>query len=130
LELLGKEFKTRNYLRVIEPRPDLSEHYPEIVRKLDLFVEAHAKNITEPQSKKIEKELEKVEGFIEVEKKEKEILDERLGKILEQDQTLNDIADCIEDFDEEQGWGISDVELPPPPQPPQPAPPLPKEGGQ
>lgn len=113
-KLLGEKFKTRNYLRVIEPRPDLSKHYPEIVKKLNLLIESHAKNITDEESEKIAKELEKVEGFIEIKKKEEEILDERLGKkILQQDQTLNDIADSIEEIDQEHGFGISDLEIPP-----------------
>lgn len=112
LKKLGEEFKTRNYLRVIDPRPDLSSYYPEIVRQLQLFVEAYAKNIAEPESQKIEKELKKVQGFIEVEKKEEEILDDRLGKILQDDKTLSEVAEHIESFDQEQGFGIADIELP------------------
>jgi hypothetical protein len=64
------------------------------------------------ESKKIEEELKRVEGFIDVEKKEKEILDERLGKIVQADQTLNDIAASIEVVDREKGYGISDIEIP------------------
>jgi hypothetical protein len=114
---LGKEFKTRNYLRVIDPRPALTKHYPEIVKKLNLLIESHANNITEEESQKIAKELEKVKGFIEVEKKEKEILDDRLGKILQQDEIMNDIADSIEQADQDNDFGLSNIEIPPEPEP-------------
>ena len=111
-KLLGEKFPNRNYLRVIEPRPDLSKHYPLIIKQAQLFVESHSKNITEDESKKIEKQLKQVKGFIEVKKKEKEILDDRLGKILDEDETLSDLAESVEAIDKEYGFGIADIEIP------------------
>ena len=110
-ELLMEEFPKRNYLRVINPAPDLSKHYPPIVQQIKLYYDQRASEITEQESKKISEELKDVEGFIDVEQKEKEILDDRLGKIVLEDQLLKDIAEAFVRLDREKGYKIGEIEL-------------------
>jgi len=110
-DLLKEEFPNRNYLRVIDPAPDLSKHYPPIVQQLRLYYDKRAREITEPESKKIEEELKDVDGFIDVEQKEKEILDYRLGKIVLEDQLLKDIAEAFVALDRKKGYKISEIEI-------------------
>jgi hypothetical protein len=110
--LLKKEFPRRNYLRVIDPRPDLSKHYPPIVTQLRLYYDNVVHEITEPESKKIEEELKDVPGFIDVKEKEKEILNERLGKIVTDNPHLKDVAEAFVALDKEKGYKISEIEIP------------------
>jgi len=113
-DLLKKEFPKRNYRRVIDPSPDLSKHYPPIVKQLQLYYDKRAREITEQESKKIEEELKDVEGFINVKEKEKEILDDRLGKIVLEDKPMKDIADALIALDSENDYKIQDIEIPKP----------------
>jgi 5S rRNA maturation endonuclease (ribonuclease M5) len=110
--LLEKEFPKRDYLRVIDPAPDLSKHYPPIIQRLKLYYHKIAHEITEPERKKIEEELKEVDGFIDVEQKEKEILDDRLGKIVTEHQLLKDVAETFVALDREKGYRISEIEIP------------------
>jgi hypothetical protein len=110
-ELLKKEFPKRNYLRVIDPAPDLSKHYPPIVQQLKLYYDKRVRDITEQESKKIAEELKDFDGFIDVEQKEKEILDERLGKIVLEDQLLKDVAAAFVALDREKGYKINEIEI-------------------
>jgi len=117
-DLLQKEFPTRDYTRVIDPTPDLSKHYPPIIEKLRLYFDKVTDKITKEESEKIEEELEDVEGFIDVEKMEKEILDDRLGKIVKEDKHLTEVAEALVKLVEEKGWNkILEVEaeITPPP---------------
>jgi hypothetical protein len=111
--LLKKEFRRRDYLRVIDPAPDLSKHCPPIVQQLKLYYDKVATEITKVESEKIEKELEDVDGFIDVEKKEKEILDDRLGKIVREDKHLTEVAEAFVMLVEQRGYKITEVEIPP-----------------
>jgi hypothetical protein len=111
-DLLNKEFPTRNYNRVIDPAPDLSKHYPPIVEQLKLYYDKVAAEITKEESKKIEEELEDVEGFIDVQAKEKEILDDRLGKIVREDEHLTEVAEALVKLIEEKGYKITELEIP------------------
>jgi 5S rRNA maturation endonuclease (ribonuclease M5) len=111
-KLLKKEFPKRNYLRVINPAPALSKHYPPIVKQLQMYYDKRADEITKEESKKIEGELKDVEGFIDVEQKEKEILDDRLGKIVLEDKLFKDIAEEFVALDREKGYRISEIEIP------------------
>jgi hypothetical protein len=113
-ELLKKEFPKRDCLRVIDPAPDLSKHYPPIIQQLKLFYDKRAREITEQESKKIADELKDVEGFIDVEQKEKEILDDRLGKIVLEDQLLKDVAAAFVELDKEKDFKIGEIEIPKP----------------
>jgi hypothetical protein len=112
-DLVKKEFSKRNCLRVIDPKPDLSKHYPPIVQQLKLYYYKRVHEITELESKKIAKELKDVEGFIDVEQKEKEILNDRLGKIVREDQHLLDVAKAFAMLADEKGYEINEIEIPP-----------------
>jgi hypothetical protein len=113
-DLLEKEFPTRDYRRVIDPRPDLSKHYHPVVKQLQIYYDNYATEITKEESDKIEKELKEVEGFIDdVEAKEKEILDDRLGKIVREDKHLNEVAEAFVTLIKEKGYKIMEaVEIP------------------
>jgi hypothetical protein len=131
-DLLEQEFPNRDYTRVINPTPDLSKHYPPIVEQLKLYYDKVAAGITKEESKKIEEELEDVHGFIDVEKKEREILDDRLGKIVREDEHLTEVAEAIIKLIEEKGYKITELEIhhPSPPSPVEEAPAAEeKEGG-
>jgi hypothetical protein len=112
-DLLEEEFPTRDYTRVINPAPDLSKHYHPIVQQVKLYYDKVASEITKAESEKIEtKELKDVPGFIDVEKKEKEI-DERLGKIVREDKHLNEVAQAFVTLIKERGYKIMEaVEIP------------------
>lgn len=110
-KLLKEEFPTRDYLRVINPAPDLSKHYPPIVQQLKLYYDKKASEITKPESEKIKKQLRVVRGFIDVEKKEKEISDDRLGKIVREDKHLEEVAEAFVSLDREKGYKITDIEI-------------------
>jgi hypothetical protein len=108
-DMLGKEYPTRNYNRVIESVPDtLKDHYPDAIKTLNEYIDNRAHEITSDESEKIESELEEVEGFIEVKEKRKEI-DKRCGEIIEKDSTLNEIAakvaSSIEEKEGQKGKG-------------------------
>lgn len=108
-DLLGKEFEKRDYGRVIDSEPDLSSHYPPIIKRLQSFFDNHVSKITEDKSNEYSEELEEVEGFIDVKEKEREI-DEELGKIVESDPILKEIADAIEQIDRDKSLGIAEEE--------------------
>jgi hypothetical protein len=112
-DLLEEEFPNRDYRRVINPKPDLSKHYHAIVKQLQLYYDNYAREITKQESEKIEKELKGVEGFIDVEEKEKEILDDRLGKIVKEDKHLTEVAEDIVKLLKERGYNeITEMEIP------------------
>jgi hypothetical protein len=77
-----------------------------------MYYDKRADEITKEESKKIEGELKDVEGFIDVEQKEKEILDDRLGKIVLEDKLFKDIAEEFVALDREKGYRISEIEIP------------------
>lgn len=81
----------RNYNRVISAKPNLEHYYPDSIRKFDQYVREYVVNITDKESTKICKELTNVNGFLNVEEKQKQIED-RLGKIVSEDEHLKDIA--------------------------------------
>ena len=83
----------------------LEDHYPDMVKKLNEYCGKRAEEITKDEREKIEEELEKVQGFIEVKKKREEI-DKLHGKIIKADSTLNKIAAKIEELDRTEGLGI------------------------
>jgi hypothetical protein len=101
-QALEERYKKRNYLRVIEPRPDaLDEHYPQSIKDLNAYLDQRAEEITEDEREKIAAELQEVEGFIDVEDKRKEI-DKRHGDIIRDDETLNDVAAKIKEVLQEE----------------------------
>lgn len=109
--MLVEEYPNRNYLRVISARPSLLNHYPKIFRQLQEYVGKRVyEELTPEESKKIEEELKDHKGLVSVSQKEKEI-DERLGKIVEGDQRLKDIAAALEALDREKGYRISEIEV-------------------
>jgi hypothetical protein len=112
-DLLEQEFPNRNYRRVINSKPDLSKHYPAIIKQLKMYYDDYAREITKAESEKIEEELEDVEGFIDVKEKEKEILDNRLGKIVKEDKHLTEVAQDIVRLVQEKGYNkITEIEIP------------------
>jgi hypothetical protein len=107
-DTLGKEFPSRDYNRVIDSMPEtLKDHFPDIIKALNAFYERISEQITQEERDKIKEELQKVEGFIEVEPKRKEI-DKRCGDIIEVNELLNYIATKIEELDRTERFGISD----------------------
>jgi cupin superfamily acireductone dioxygenase involved in methionine salvage len=85
-----------------------------VVKQLQIYYDNYATEITKEESDKIEKELKEVEGFIDdVEAKEKEILDDRLGKIVREDKHLNEVAEAFVTLIKEKGYKIMEaVEIP------------------
>jgi 5S rRNA maturation endonuclease (ribonuclease M5) len=115
---LGLVYKERNYLRVIDPNPSQSDHYPKIVRKIQIYCKRREEEAKKEESQKIGLELEKVEGFLKVRKKRKEI-DKRLGTLVENDPPLKKMATELEKWDKEKGFNINDL-IPDEPEPEEP----------
>jgi hypothetical protein len=99
---------TRDYTRVISSSPNLEHRYPDAIRRLGNHIDSHVLNITRDERVKISEELTDVKGFIKVKDKEKEI-DERLGKIVSEDEHLNEIADSLEEFMRSKGYGDQSI---------------------
>ena len=95
---------TRNYKRVISAMPNLDHYRPDPILRFDQYIDRHVTNITNYESTKISKELTDVEGFLNVRDKQKEI-EERLGKIVSQDEHLKEIADSLEELMRSKRYG-------------------------
>jgi hypothetical protein len=111
MDLLKKAYPKRDYTRVISSKPSLEHHYHKPIRNFKQYLSNHTDSLVKKESEKIESELKEIEGFIEVEEKEKEI-DKRLGDIIEADEHLKNIASAIEDLASKKGydWGKLDSE--------------------
>jgi hypothetical protein len=97
---------TRDYKRVISSLPNLEHRYPDAIRRLSDYVNSHVLNITRDERIKIDEELTDVNDFIKVKDKRMEI-EERLGKIVSEDEHLKEIADSLEEFMRSKGYGDS-----------------------
>lgn len=100
---MGKAYPKRDYNRVIESKPSLSHIYPEAIQNFTKYIEDHVNSIISKESETIESELKEIEGFIEVEEK-KEDIEDRLGKIIDENQHLKDIASKIEELTKKEGY--------------------------
>ncbi len=69
----------------------------ESYQKFNSYIEEHVQSLLTEEQQKIESELENVEGFINVADKREEI-DKRLGKIVENDSHLKEIASKLEEM--------------------------------
>ena len=94
---------TRDYTRVISSMPNLDLHKPDPIRKFNQYIDSHVVSITNDESIKIRKELTEVNGFLNVNEKQREI-ESRLGKIVSEDKRLKEIADAISMFMNEKGF--------------------------
>ena len=110
--LLEEAYRDRNYLRVINKRPDsLSEYYHPMIKKFMAYVNNLATEATEKEATKIEKELENVQGFLVVNDKKKERND-RLVEKIKKNAKLRKLAAALKKFDKDNGLGISRAEIP------------------
>ena len=103
---LKESYPTRDYSRVISSKPPLVGHLPQAIKNLGSYIGNYVDSLTANERKKIESELKDIEGFIDVEEKRKEI-DKRLGKQIENDVYLIDIASKIEEMAKKAGYDIS-----------------------
>jgi predicted flap endonuclease-1-like 5' DNA nuclease len=97
LERMEEAYPTRDYNRVISVTPFLSKHYPQAINDFDSRIRSYVGSIIFEEQQQIEKELEEVEGFIDVHEKRDEI-DERIGKIIEADENLKEIASKLDEL--------------------------------
>jgi predicted flap endonuclease-1-like 5' DNA nuclease len=95
MERLEEEYPTRDYTRVIE-KPDLSKHDPEAIKNIRDIIYKYRDSITAHEWAEIESKLTEVNGFINVDEKRDEI-DEELGKIVEADELLKELASKLAD---------------------------------
>jgi hypothetical protein len=106
MEELKESYPTRDYNRVISSRPSLFNHYPKSIRNLVRYMRNYVDLLISNEREKIEAELKDVEGFIEVEKKKKEI-EKRLGEIVEADTRLKKMGLQLEELITKEGYDIS-----------------------
>jgi hypothetical protein len=111
MERLKESHPTRDYNRVISSRPSLLNHYPQSIRNLVRYMDIHVDSLISKEREKIEAELKDVEGFVEVEKKKKEI-EKRLGDIVEADPDLKKMGQKLEELITKEGYDISQVQEP------------------
>jgi hypothetical protein len=111
MERLKESHPTRDYNRVISSRPSLLYHYPQSIKNLVRYMDNHIDSLISKEREKIEAELKDVEGFVEVEKKKKEI-EKRLGDIVEADPDLKKMGQKLEELITKEGYDISQVQEP------------------
>jgi molecular chaperone DnaK (HSP70) len=104
MDKIKKLFPKRDYNKAISTEVDLSAHYPTAIRNLNAYIKSCAESLTSREKEKIKAELKDVEGFIDVEEKREEI-DKRLGKLLEDDEHLKDIASKVDEMVKKVGYG-------------------------
>lgn len=106
---MAELYPERDYNRVINSKPTLLDYYPKAIRNFNRYISRHVDSLVHEEVLKIESELENVEGFIDVKDKEEEI-DKRLGKFVENDQQLKDIASKIKEVADKEGYDIDQIE--------------------
>jgi hypothetical protein len=112
--LIVNEWPTVNYLRAIPKRPEsLEKHYPERVRKLMLYLQKLQDEAVEEEEDIIEDELYNTKGLIKVKDKVEE-MDERYARRIKAFDKFSQLDAALEKFDRDNGFGISDIEVPPP----------------
>jgi hypothetical protein len=94
---------TRDYTRVISTQPNLNLHQPDPFRRFSQYIDNHIVNITNDERIKIREELTDVNGFLNVENKQREI-ESRLGKVISDDEHLKEIANALDVFMSERGF--------------------------
>jgi hypothetical protein len=94
----------RDYNRVLSAMPNLDHYRPDPIRRFDQYIDQHVKSIINDESNEISNELTDVKGFLNVRDKQKEI-EERLGKIVSQDEHLKEIADSLEELMRSKRYG-------------------------
>ena len=106
MDKIEKLFPRRDYTKAISTLTDLSSHYPEAIRNFETYISSFAQDLITNERLKIGAELKDVKGFIDVEEKKIEI-DKRLGKPIESNEHLKDIAFKIEEMVKEEGYDIN-----------------------
>jgi hypothetical protein len=106
MDKLKESYPTKDYSRVISSKLPLLDQYPQTIGDFNQYIHNHVNSLIAKESEKIDSELKEVEGFIDVEEKRQEI-DKRLGKQIENDGHLMDIASKIEEMVKKEGYDIS-----------------------
>jgi hypothetical protein len=105
---LEKLYSTWDYNRAISSKPSLLHHYPQQIQNFKQYLNSYVDSIVTEEQKKIESELEKVNGFIDIAEKAKEI-DKRLGAIVENDEHMREIASKTEEMVKKGGYDINQI---------------------
>jgi hypothetical protein len=106
MDKIEKLFPRRDYTKAIATAISLSSHYPEAIRNFETYISSFAQDLITNEQLKIGAELKDVKGFIDVQEKKIEI-DKRLGKPIENNEHLKDIALKIEEMVKKAGYDIN-----------------------
>jgi SMC interacting uncharacterized protein involved in chromosome segregation len=88
---LEEHYPTRNYTRVINPTPDASQYYPNVVYSLESTLKSYINLILKDEASTVENELEEVEGFIKDINERRHNINGRYRTITNKDETLKEM---------------------------------------
>jgi hypothetical protein len=95
IKKLEEYYPTRNYTRVIDPKPDASNYYPSIILSLEISFKRYINLILEDEHKKIAGELEEVEGFIDDVRLKKCEIHKRYMAIVDKNPILKELGEKL-----------------------------------
>jgi hypothetical protein len=95
IKKLGEYYPTRDYTRVIDPKPEVSKYFPESIKDIQSKLGKYIDLILDDEEENIDSELSEFEGYIEDVGKRRVEIDERYQEITEGDKALNELGEKL-----------------------------------